>query len=163
MIDGVVLVALNQPEEMRDFDADATFVSYEGSQSLTEVDDVRHVGEHIVGNDEVSLSVSDGHIHAGLLAEEHDLGLNAPAASDLERWRLARYKRANTTSDAVLQKVSVVAGHFDHKRAGSEIQGLDGVLDEPPCVGHPGVGVGREVGIVGEDVFRRYVRGKLNQ
>ena len=83
MIDGVVLVAFDQPEQMRDFDADATFVGYEGSQSLAEVDDVRHVGEHIVGNDEVSLSVSDGHIHAGLLAEEHDLGLNAPAASDL--------------------------------------------------------------------------------
>jgi len=88
---------------MRDFDANAAFVGYQGSQSLTEVDDVWHVGEYIVGNHEVSLSVSDGHIHASLLAEEHDLGLDVPTASDLGdvSGRL-NTQRADTTGDAVL-------------------------------------------------------------
>ena len=53
VVDRVVLVALDEPQQVRDLDADRAVVGDERAQALGEVDDVGHVGEHVVRDDEV--------------------------------------------------------------------------------------------------------------
>ena len=116
MVDGVVLIAFDQPEQVRNLDADPAGVGNERTQTLAEVDDVRNMGKYIVGDDEVGLAVSGRHITTGLLAEEHDLGVDALAPGHLGnvgRW--LDPERSDTTRNAVLQQVAVVARHLNNE------------------------------------------------
>ena len=57
VVDGVVLVALDQPEQVRDLDAHPPGVGHQRTQPFAEVDDVGNVGEDIVGDDQIGLAV----------------------------------------------------------------------------------------------------------
>ena len=165
VIDGVVLVAFDQPQQVRDLDADPAGVGNQRAQSLAEVDDVGNMCEHIVGDNEVGLAVPVGDITTGLLAEEHHLGVDALAPSDLGNvGRRLDPERSDAARDAVLQQVAVVARHLDDKGLYVRARAADrGVVDEPAGMGHPGVRIRGEVGVVGEDILRRDVGGQLDQ
>ena len=114
VIDGVVLVAFDQPQQVRNLDADPTGVGNQRTQPLAEVDDVGNVCEHIVGDDQIGLAVPGCHITTGLLAEEHDLGVDAPVPSHLGNVGGGLDpERSDATRDAVLQQVAVVARHLN--------------------------------------------------
>ena len=82
VVDGVVLVALDEPKQVRDLDTDSPGVGHQSTQTLAEVDNVGNMCEHIVGDDEVGLTVPGGDVATGLLAQEHDLGVDALVPSD---------------------------------------------------------------------------------
>ena len=114
VIDGVVLVAFDQPQQVRNLNADPAGVGNQRTQSLAEVDDVGNMCKHIVGDDEVGLAVPGRHITTGLLAEEHDLGVDALGPSHFGNvGRRLDPERSNATRDAVLQQVAVVARHLN--------------------------------------------------
>jgi hypothetical protein len=63
----------------------------------------------------------------------------------------------------VLEQVAVVAGDLDHAVLPSERVSVDHRLRVAPRVLHPGVRVGREVRVLGEDLIGRHVLGQLHQ
>jgi len=114
VIDGVVLVAFDQPEQVRNLNADAAGVRNQRTQTLAEVDDVRNMCNDIVCDDEVGSAVSRRHITTCLLAEEHDLGVDAPGlghCGNVGRW--VDPERSDAMRNAVLEQVAVVARHLN--------------------------------------------------
>ena len=65
--------------------------------------------------------------------------------------------------DEVAQQVAVVARDLDHAAAGIEAQPLDHRVGEPSGVLDPGVGEGREVRVLAEDLVGRHVLRQLDQ
>src|SRR5829696_6791442 len=70
VIDGVVLVALDEPQQVRNLDAHIAAIGYKSAQSLAEVDDVRHVGEDVVGHHEICSAVLSCYRQTGFFAEK---------------------------------------------------------------------------------------------
>ena len=109
----------------------------------------------VIGNHEVCLTMLGAHDCSQWLVQEGRCRRHTSLASggtDIHR-RLdaqARYAR----SDHVLEQVTVIAGDFDHERFGAESKPSRGVVHEPLRVLYPAVGVGREVGVVRESIFR---------
>ena len=116
VIDGVVLVAFNQAEQVRNLDADPTRVGDQRTQPLAEVDDVGNVREYIVCDHQVGLAMPGRYITTGLLTEEHDFGVDAPVPSHVGNvgGRLDP-ERSDATSNAVLEQVAVVARHLNNE------------------------------------------------
>jgi len=65
--------------------------------------------------------------------------------------------------DEVLQQVAVVAGEFHHETVRAEPEPPDRHVGVAPRVRQPLVGVGREIDVVAEQLFRRHVVIDLHQ
>ena len=63
----------------------------------------------------------------------------------------------------MLEQVAVVAGQLHHLAVRAEPEALDHRLHVVARVSHPGVRVGREVGVLGEDLLRRHELLELHQ
>jgi hypothetical protein len=63
----------------------------------------------------------------------------------------------------VAKQVAVVAGDLDDPAVGPETEALDHGVGELTGVLHPGVGEGREVRVLAEDLVGRHVLGQLDQ
>ena len=164
VVDRVVLVSLDEPQEVRYLDAHVPLVGNERSQPVGEVDDVRHVGEHVVGHDEIGPAVLGGHLLPHPLPEKHDLGRDALREGHVgDVPRRLDTEGADAAGERVLEEVAIVAGDLDDEGLRPEVQPLDGLRDEALGVRHPGVTEGGEVGVVGEDVLSRDVRRQLHQ
>ena len=72
-------------------------------------------------------------------------------------------KAPDTPANEVLEEVSVVAGKLDDERMLVQSETLRHGLNVSLCVRYPTIGIGREVGIVTEDVLRRHELLQLNQ
>src|SRR6478735_12317878 len=70
MVDGVVLISLDEPEQMWDLDGNIALVGNQCPEALGEIDDVRHVGKDVVGSDEISLAILAGYRVSDLFAEK---------------------------------------------------------------------------------------------
>ncbi len=139
MVDRVVLVALDESQQVRDLDGHPPRVGHEGSQPLGEVDDVGHVGEDVVGDDEVGRAV-DGprSLTPDLLAQERDLGRDALVHRGLGDVRGGLdAEAADAAGDDVLEQVAVVARHLDDEGARAQPQPVHRLVDEPLRVGDP--------------------------
>ncbi|GAA1988167.1 hypothetical protein GCM10009718_27160 [Isoptericola halotolerans] len=165
VVDGVVLVALDEAEQVRDLDAHPALVGDQRAQAVGEVDDVGHVGEHVVRHDQVGRTVGGTDRPARVRAEEVDLrGDTAPDRGGGDVRRRLDPQAPDPPVEHVLQEVAVVAGHLHHQGSlGLQPEPVDGVVDETSRVLHPGVGVGREVGVVVEDLLGRHVGRQLDQ
>ena len=62
-------------------------------------------------------------------------------------------ERRDAQLDDVLQQVAVVAGELDHEAVGVEAEAVDGGRHRVAGVRDPGVRVRREVGVLGEDLL----------
>ncbi len=63
----------------------------------------------------------------------------------------------------VLQQVAVVAGDLGDQAVRVEVEPVDHRVGVALGVRHPGVGVGREVGVVREDVLAGHVSRQLHE
>ena len=164
MVDRVVLVAVDEPQQVRDLDADVAVVGDQRAQALAEVDDVRHVGEDVVRDDQVGPAVLSATL-APVSSPRNITSVGTPLATAASATFAAGSMPSDRMPrrDAVLEQVAVVAGDLDDERVAVQAQALRGLVDELLRVPHPRVGVGREVGVVGEDVLGRDVRGQLDQ
>ena len=154
VVDGVELIALDQPLQVRELHRDDTLRGQQGAQALHEVVDVRHVGQHVVAGDQVGLAVFGGNGAAGGFAEELHRGGHAALDGHLGHvGRRLHTQHRDARSDEVLQQVAVVAGDFHHLVLCTQVEALDGPVGVAPAVLHPARRVGAEVGVLAEDVL----------
>ena len=106
-----------------------------------------------------------GDVGSGLLAQEHDLGGYRPSRARPRRcWRRLDTQGPDPARDDVLQEVAVVAGDLDDEGVPSEAAAARRRRrrSRSACSTHESR-VGREVGVVAEDVLRRDVGGQLDE
>ena len=164
VVDRVVLPALDQPEQVRELQRDQPAVLDQRAQPGGEPADVRDVGEHVVSGHQVSLAEPARELGPGFRAEEPDLGpdpLGLGGRGHVRGGLDPEHRDAGRHE--VLQQVTVVAGHLGDQAVRGQPQRADHRVGVPLGMRDPGVGVGREVGVVGEDVLPRHVRGQLHE
>jgi len=164
VVDGVVLPAFDQPQQVRELAGDQAGRLDQGGQPGGEADQVRHVGVHVVGNDQVGPAETGGQLGAGGRAQEPHLGADAPGPGHLGDVA-GRFhpEHRDATRHEMLEQISVVARHLGHQALRAESEGLGHGVGVPLGVRHPGVGIGREIGVVGENLLSGHVRRQLHQ
>jgi hypothetical protein len=69
----------------------------------------------------------------------------------------------NLARNEMLEQIAVVAGDFDHVTLAMELK----TLNHPLCVNagvfHPAIGIGREIGVIAEDMLRANISFQLHQ
>jgi hypothetical protein len=154
VVDRVVLPALDEAEQVREFQRHRALVFDQRAQPGREVLDVGHVGEDIVPGHQVGPAVFPRYLAPGAGPQELDLGPDAagPGRRGDVRGRLDAEDR-DARGLEVLQQITVVAGHFGDEAAGGQAQALGHRLRVALRVRDPGIGVRGKVGVVGKDVF----------
>ena len=162
VVDRVELTSLHEAKKVGKLQGHQTGVLHQGPETRREVPDVRDMGEHIVRSHQVGTSVALGDRSAGRRAEELDHRADAPRLCDLGHI-LCRLdsEDGNALGNKMLQEIAVVARHLGDQTVLGESELRGHGVCVPLGVGHPRVRVGREVGVVGEDVLSRHVRRKL--
>src|SRR5215469_8479591 len=164
VIDRVVLALLDQPRQMRELKRDQPSVLDQSAQAGGEASYVGHVGEDVVGRDEVGLAMPVSYLLPGLRPEEGDLCPDADGYGGLgDVRRRLDAKHRNTGSDKVPKQVAVVARHLGHEAALTETEPGDHPIRVPLRVSDPRVGVRREIGIIGKNVLTGYVHWQLHE
>ena len=96
---------------------------------------------------------------------KNSVSVGTPRASadggDVARWLDAQ--RRDPARDEVLEQVAIVAGQLDHVTRRVEAQPGDHRLGVPSGMLHPAVRVGREVGVLAEDLLAVHVAGQLDE
>ncbi len=113
VVDRVQLVLVDQPHQVRELDGDDAARREQHLHAADEVVEVGHVGEHVVGGDQVGLAAL-GEPRRGLDAEERDLGRDALGDRDLgDVGGRLDAEHGHAALGEVLQQVAVVAGELD--------------------------------------------------
>ena len=130
-----------------------------------EVVDVGHVGQHVVAQQQVGLAVLARDLARAARGRRSGPWSGTPfstaASRDVGRRLDAQHRHA--ARDEMLQQVAVVAGDLHHLAAGPSLQRLDRHLGVAPRMLDPAGRVGREVGVLGEDLLRRDELLQLHQ
>src|SRR5262245_30934741 len=74
VVDRVELVSLNQPVQVWKLHRDHTALTQQHLEACHEIVQFRHMGEHVVADQQIGLTVLRGDVARGLLAEESDQG-----------------------------------------------------------------------------------------
>ena len=164
MVDGVELVPLDQPRQMRELDRDHALRRQQSLHAGGEIVEVGDVGEHVVRHQQVRLSALGHEARRELPAEELDHGLDPPPPGDFRdvRSRLDP-KRRYAPLDEMLEQVAVVAGQLHHLAVRAQPEALDHRLHVIAGVGDPGIRIGGEVRVLREDLLRRHQLLELYQ
>jgi hypothetical protein len=122
------------------------------------------VGEDVVAGHQVGPPVPGGDLPARLGPEELHFRRDAAGPGGLGHVRggldaLHRYPAGLE----MLQQVAVVARHLGDQAVRREAEAADHRVGVSLCVRYPGVRIRREVGIVGKDMFARYICGDLDK
>ena len=164
VVDRVVLPALDQAEQVREFERNRALVLDQCAKPGREALDIRYVGEDIVRRHEVGPAVPLGDFQTAFGAQEPYLGPDAPGPGRLGhvRGRLDTEHR-NARRLEVLEQIAVVAGYFGDEAVRGQPQALDHRICVALRVLHPRVRVRGKVGVIGENTLARHVRGKLHE
>ena len=152
MVDRVELPALDHPQQVREFEGRHALRLQDLGEARGEIEDIGHVGQHVVGSGEVRLVALGGEPPGGVAAEEGDLRRHAALhrhAGDIGRRLDAEHRHA--AGDEVLQQVAVVARDLDNLALRSQPEALDHRGDVAFRVPQPAGGEAGEVGVVGKD------------
>jgi hypothetical protein len=156
VVDRVELRSLDHSQQVGDLDRDDALGLQYAGQPADELIQVGNVREHVVGHDQVGRHASADELLGELAAEEGDLRRHA---------RLDRHfgdvgcrldpEHGDAVGDEVPEEIAVVARDFEHERLRAELKPPPREAGEAGGVVEPGLGVRREVRIVGEDLRRR--------
>ncbi len=153
MVDRVELVLLEQLQQVRELDRDRSRRLEDFGHAGDEVVEIRHLGQHVVAEDEVGLDTVGCERCALLLAEERHVGGYADLDGGLGDVRCRLDAEARDAGlDEVLEEVAVVAGELDDHRVGAEAEPLGDHVDIVRGVLQPRRGERREVGVLLEDL-----------
>ena len=115
------------------------------------------MSEYVVGDQQVRLAALGNEAGRELPAEELDHGLDPPFPGRLrDVGRGLDPQRGYAALDDVLEQVAVVAGQLDHLAVLPQPEALDHGGHVVARVGDPGIRIGREVCVLGEDRLRRH-------
>ncbi len=164
VIDRVELPLLDEPQQVRKLQRDEPGVLDQRAQAGGEAADIRHMREHVVACDQVRPAVPLGNLAPRAWPEEPDCRPDAAGASRFRhvRGRLDPEHR-DSPGREMLQQVAVVARHLGNEAVRPQIKALSHGQRVPPGVRDPAVGVGREVGVVGEDILAGNVSRELHE
>lgn len=164
VVDGVVLPALDQPQQVRELQRDQPGRLHQRGQPGGEPDQVRHVGVDVVAGDQVGPAVPGGQLGAGLGPQEVHLGTDPPGPRHLRDVRRRLHpEHRDAPGDEVLEQVTVVAGHLGDQAVRAESERLGHRVGVPLGVRDPGIGIGGEIGVVGENVLPRHICRQLHE
>jgi hypothetical protein len=158
VVDRVELVLFHEAREVRELHRDDAV----GLQQLLdpghEVVEVGHLGQHVVPDHEIGADAVTHELVRELDGEELGEGLD-PALDRVLGDVLGGLdpQHRYTELGEVLQEIAVVARELHDQRLLVETEAGGDHLDVRLRVREPGVGVGGEVGVVPEDVFRAHV------
>src|ERR1700758_2134400 len=114
MVNGVELIALNEPLQMREFEGDDTVRLQKKLHSAHEIVKIRHLGKDIVADDEIGPQTFCHHLLCQRRAEEFDSRGDALLDSSFRHIGGRLYaKHRNTKRQEMLQQISVIAGKLD--------------------------------------------------
>ena len=164
MVDRVELVLRHQPLEMRELQRDHAFRREQPGHAGDEVVEVRDLGQHVVADDQIGApALGDQRIGQGD-AEEVDLRRDAFVdrdAGDVGGRLDAEHGHAERQE--MLQQIAVIARKLDHQAVRAEAEPVLDHLAIGLGVRDPARGVGREVGVLAEDLLRAHVLLQLDQ
>ena len=165
VVDGVVLAALDQPEQVRELQRDRALVLDQRAQARPRSPGCRARGRRRCSPATRSARPCRCAISRPVSAPRNWTSVVMPAGPGglgHVRGRLdAEHRDARRLE--VLQQVAVVAGHLGDQAVRGQLQALDHRLRVPLRVRHPRVGVRGKVGVVGEDILAGHVSGKLHE
>ena len=164
MIDGVELVLVDQPLEMRELERDHAVRRQQMRHAADEIIEVRHLRQNVVADDEVGLLAFGGEPLRERQPEKLDQRRNILAPRHLGHvgGGLDPDDR-HAERQEVLKQISVVAGDLIHPAVGAEVEPRLDHLAVAPRVLDPGCRIRGEVGVLGEDVLRLHVLLQLHQ
>ena len=164
VVDGVELVLLEQPQQVRELHRDRPARRQRDRQPGDEVVELRHVGEDVVADDQVGPFAARRQLLGEGAAEEPDAGGDALRLGR----RRPRSPPARCPAPAPRRAGSTGAGSrrcWRSRRRGSrpEPEALDRHRRVGFGVAQPALRVGGEVGVVGEDRLGRLHLRELHQ
>ena len=164
VVDRVELIALHEPQQVRDLDGHDPAGRQQGLHAAHEVVQVRHVGHHVVRHQQVGAPSLRRQPAGQVATEELHHGLDSALARRLRDvgGGLDSERRDAAVAD-VLEQVPVVARQLDHGAAGVEAESLHGHVHVAARVLDPGVRVRREVRVLLEDVRRGHELLELHE
>ena len=154
VVDGVVLVLLHQPAQVRKLERHDSFRFQHDLNAAHEIVQVRHLRQHVIADDKVRPLSVPHHFAGGGAAEELDQGWNAFFDRHLGHvcGRLDS-QSGNAFPDKVLEQVPVVACQFHRQALFAKLEARDDHLHIIRSVFQPRVRIGRKIGVFGEDVL----------
>src|SRR6266487_2561958 len=164
VVDGVELVAGEQARQVRELDAGHPAGGQQHPHPRHEVVEIGHLGEDVVGDQQVRRPSLRPELLSQLGTEELRDGGHARldrCGGDVARRLDPQHRYAHR--DQVAQQVAVVAGDLDHQAAAVEVEPPGGLVAETAGVLHPGGREGGEVGILAEDLGGTHVLLQLHQ
>jgi len=164
VVDRVELDLRHEVEQVGEFDAQGACRLEGHREPGHEVVEVGHVGQNVVGDDEIRTPAAPHQIRGGFSTEE--AGLRGHSArhgggGDVGGRLDAQHRDAG--GDEVLQQIAVVARHLQDQALGSQVEVGDGGKGESPTVFEPAIRMGGEVGVVLEQRTGRHHRLELDQ
>ncbi len=165
VVDRVELVVLDQPEQVGELHRDHAARLEQDRHAADEVVEVRHVGQHVVAQQQVGPDAVGDHLGRRRPAEELDPAGHAPLLQrhlGHVRGRL-HAQHGHAAGLEVLQQVAVVGRDLHHLRLGAEPEPVDHRPDVPLGVPEPAVAEAAEVGVLGEDLGRALELLQLDQ
>ena len=164
VVDRVELLLGHQTHEVRELDGDDPARLEQKLDAGHEVVDVWHLGQYVAAQHQVGLLAGGDQLAGSPPPEQLDHSRH-PAGDrrlgdvlrgiDAEHW--------NALGDEELQEIAVVAPQFDDAAGRVQAQTRADHVYVLVGVGKPAVGVGREVGVLGEDVLRLDVLFDLHE
>ncbi len=164
VVDRVELSAVDERHEVRKLDRDDALGREQRLHARDKRVEVRRVRENVVAEQQVCLEPIVHHPPRLVGAEEGDARRDATRAGDRrDVGRGLDAEARDPLRDDVLQEVAVVGGDLDDVALRPEPEALRHVVHVAPRVLDPRVRVGREVGVVREDVVRQHVVVDLDE
>src|SRR6185312_2962498 len=134
----------------------------ERAQSSCEIDYVRDMRKDIIGDDQVRRTVLCGDLGTGLRAEKDHLCRDPHLDRNSGNIGGGLYAEASDTpSHRMLKQIAVIARDLHDEGVAVQAKAVNRSTHELAGVGHPGLAVGGEVGVMTEDFFRRDVGRQL--
>src|SRR5215813_5482159 len=156
VVDRVELVMLDESEQVRKLHGHQTVSLEHLLEAAHKTVEVRHMGEDVVGDQQIGSPAgfceTAGHRFSKELSKSRNTGC---LRSHRDIARRFHTEHGDMPSLEELQQVTIVAGDLDDHTFGGEPEALNHFRSVCFDVFQPSRGVGREVGVIVEDLGRR--------
>jgi hypothetical protein len=157
VVNRVKLIAFHQPQQMGKLNGNCSRGLQQEFQAANEVDQVRHMSEDIVRDDQVGLLAFRLQFRGGVLPKKlRDCRNSFPHSRLCDILRRLHTQDRNIFFLEVLQQITVVAGDFDDQAPRVQSEPGGGGIGIPGGMSQPRFGKRRKIGVITKDCFWKY-------